>query len=241
MNDVFRGLGTASAGPAWAVLQQLLCGQVAVADHLANALRVDAYGCTTFGRTDAIDLFTAHPLVFSNAAQCLVSPQALAVLDDAGDGRTVGAFADLVDGVVARLWVVAATAPGATAEPAVAVARDDFMSQLRQHGQGDAVDHPGLSVGDWPRVLELGSAVLKAPPAPTVASSSQVWVMRAFSSGQSVAALYRMRVQAASNTRQAHERLALVVAPAQDLNEGGPLHPQLALSDPLPQPAPVSF
>jgi hypothetical protein len=237
-----RSVSTAAGNDTWAVLQQLLCGRVAAADHLANTLRVEAHGCTTFGRTDAIDLFSVQPLVFSSAAQCLLSPQALAVLDDSSDGRTVGAFADLVDGVITRLWVINATALGATAEPAVAVARDDFMSQLRQRCQGDATDHAGLQASAWPRILELGSAaldtlgVLQTPPA---ASSSQVWVMRAFSSGESVAGLYRLRVQAATLPRQAHDRLALAVARVQDQNDSAPLHPRLAVSDPLPEPAPV--
>lgn len=240
MKDI-ASANTVAGSDAWAVLQRLLCGRVAAADHLANTLRVEAYGCTTFGRTDAIDLFAVHPLVFSSDAQLLVSSQALAVLDDTSDGRTVGAFADLVDGVIARLWVISATALDATAEPAVAVARDDFMSQLRQRCQGDTTDHPDLQADDWPHVLELGSAALNALQAPSAASSSQVWVMRAFSSGGSVAALYRLRVQTAMLPRQAHDRLALAVARVQDQNNSAPQQPRLALSDPLPEPAPVSL
>ena len=236
-------VSTVAASDAWAVLQRLLCGQAAAADDLANALRVDAYGCTTFGRTDALDLFAACPLVLSSEAQVLVSPQAIAVLDEQADGRTVGAFADLVDGVIARLWVVAATGTGATAEPAVPVARDDFMSQLRQRCQGDATDHPDLHAGAWPHVVELGSAALGALKTPPAASSSQVWVMRAFSSGPSVAALVRLRVQAATLPRQAHDRLALVVARVrgQEQDQGVRVHQRLAVSDPLPEPAPVLF
>ena len=234
---------TVAGSDAWAMLQQLLSGQAAAADDLANALRVDAYGCTTFGRTDALDLFAGSPLVFSNAAQVLVSPQAIAVIDDTADGRTVGALADLIDDVIARLWVIAATAAGATAEPAVPVARDDFMSQLRQRCQGDAAEHPDLQTGAWPHVVEIGCAALGALQAPPAASSSQVWVMRAFSSGSSVAARYRLRVQAAALPRQAHDRLALAVAhvQGQGQGQGGRLHQRLAVSDLLPDPAPVPF
>ena len=232
---------TVAGSDAWAVLQRLLRGRVAAADHLANTLRVEAYGCTTFGRTDAIDLFAVHPLVFSSDAQLLLSSQTLAVLDDTSDGRTVGAVADLVDGVIARLWVISATAHDATAEPAVAVARDDFLSQLRQRCQGEAIDHPELQAHDWPDVVELGSTALDALQAPSAASSSQVWVMRAFSSGGSVAALYRLRVQTAKLPRQAHHRLALAVAHVEDQNNGAPLRPRLAMSDPLPESAPVSL
>ena len=259
LKEAAHGTATTAGTDPWAVLQLLLCGRVAAADHLANALRVEAHGHTTFGRTDAIDLFMAHPLVFSSAAQRWMSPQALAVLDETTDGRTVGAFAELANGVIARLWVIGATAPDAVTEPAVAVARDDFMSQLRQRCQGEAADHPALHAKHWPRVVEMGNAVLETPlpltkpfaEPLTAASSSQAWVMRAFSSGDAVVALYRLRMQANTLPRQAHDRLVLAVALAlpaarsaalaQDANPSAPPHPRLALSDPLPEPAPVAF
>ena len=230
---------TAPGADAWAALQRLLRGQAAAADCLANAIRVEAYGHTAFGRTDALDLFAAQPLALSNAAQVLVTPETIAVIDDAADGRAVGILADRVEGVIARLWVVAATAADATAEPAVAVARDDFLSQLRQRCQGDASDHPQLEAGAWPHVVELGCAALDAMQAPAAASSSQVWVMRAFSSGESVAALYRLRVQAVTLPRQAHHKLALAIASVQA--DGVRVHHRLALSDPIPEPPQVSF
>ena len=85
----------------------------------------------------------------------------------------------------------------------------------------------------WPKDLQT-------PPA---ASSSQVWVMRAFSSGESVAALSRLRVQAATLPRQAHDRLPLAVAHAQGQGhrQDARVHQRLAVSNPLPEPAPVSF
>ena len=160
-----------------------------------------------------------------------------------------------------------ATAPDAVAEPAVAVARDDFMSQLRQRCQGEAADHPALQAEHWPRVVELGNAVLETPLPLTkplaeplaAASSSQTWVMRAFSSGDCVDALCRLRMQANTLPPQAHDRLALAVALAlpaalpaarpaarpaahpQDQNQSAPPQPRLALSDPLPEAAPVAL
>ncbi len=236
----------AAGTDAWAVLQRLLCGQASAAPYLANALRVDAYGCTTFGRTDAVDLFAAYPLEFSSQARVLLSPHAMAVVDDMADGRTVGAFADLVDGVIVRVWVVAGTdaaAADAILEPAVPVARDDFMSQLRQQCHGDAIDHPDLTAGAWPRVVELCNAVLGELPSACAASSSQGWVMRAFSSGPSVVALVRWRLHAAGLPRRAHYRIALAIADGKDLDRehDAPAFSRLALSDALLEPAPVSF
>jgi hypothetical protein len=240
--------GPAARTDAWAVLQQLMRGQAAAAAHLANTLRVEAHGCTTFGRTDAIDSFAARPLAFSNAAQVLLSRQDLAVIDDTADGRSIGAYADLVDGVIARLWVVGVTHVDAAPEPAVAVARDDFMSQLRQRCQGDAADHVELRAGDWPRVVAMADVALNAVQTlqqSPAASSSQVWVMRAFSSGDRLAALLRLRVQTATLPRTAHERLALAVAHVNALesNPDQNAHPQqrLAMSDSLPNRAPVTF
>ena len=228
---------------SWAVLQQLLCGRPAAADHLSNALRVEAHGHTTFGRTDALDLFALHPLALSSAAQVLVSPRAIAEIDDTADGRTIGAFADLVNVVISRLWVVTATAAGAMAEPAVAMARDDFMSQLRQHCHGDAADHPGLDAGDWGHVTDLGITALGALHLPPAASSSQAWVMRAFGDGGSVAARYRLRVHTATLPRHAHDRLVLgnTRVRGQSAQAGAGIQQRLAVSEPLPDPAPVSF
>ena len=230
---------TLAASDVFAALQQLLRGQPAAADHLANALRVEAYGRTTFGCTDALDLFAVHPLVLSSAAELLVSDRAMAVIEDTADGPTVGVLADLVDDVIERVWVVAETAADASPEPAVPVARDDFMSQLRERCQGDPIDHSALEASTWPHVVELGNAALSSVQGPAPASSSQVWVMRAFSSGGSVAALYRLRVQAPGVPRQAHHRLALAMT---RVGAGGArVREAPAVSDPLPEPAPVSF
>ena len=145
-----------------AVLGHLLRGHATAGAAVANTLRVDAFGLASFGRTDALDLFAAHPLVLSATPHVLVSPQALVVLDETPDGRCIGAFADLADGVIARLWVVAPTAADAHCEAAVPVASDDFLSQLRVPCVGDAADHPGLQAAAWPHVLSLGRDAIAA-------------------------------------------------------------------------------
>ena len=164
------------------------------------------------------------------------------MLDETPDGRCVGVFADLADGVIARLWVVAATAADAHCEAAVPVARDDFLSQLRLPCQGDAVDHPGLEAAAWPDVLSLGTEALVAAGERPAASSGQAVVMRAFSvggPGGMIAALYSLRLQEHTAPRRAHRRLALASA-RRDV-KGTLVHSSLALSDPLPEPAPVFF
>ena len=244
-----------------AVLRALLVGQATAADAVANTLRVEAFGHTTFGRTDALDLFATHPLTLSATPHLLLSAQALAVLDETDEGRCVGVFADLAAGVITRLWVVASTAADAQPEAAVPVARDDFLSQLRVPCVGDAADHPGLAAEFWPDLLLLGSAALKAAAVVAVApaalastnaladpaaagmtpaaSSSQAVVMRAFSVGGQAAALYSLRVQQHTVPRRAHQRLALATARRE--GEASVVHSRLAVSDPLPEPAPVFF
>ena len=227
------------------VLGALLRGQASAGGALANTLRADAFGLTAFGRTDALDLFASHPLVLSATPHVLAAAHALAVLDETPAGRCIGVFADLADGVISRVWVVAATAADAHAEAAVPVARDDFLSQLRVHCHGDAVDHPGLEAAAWPDVLSLGIAALAGPtdsadPAdPPAASSSHAVVVRAFGSGGRVAALYSLRVLENSAPRRAHFRLALAIA-RRDAT-GQRVHSQMAVSDVLPEPAPVFF
>ena len=228
-----------------AVLGHLLRGHATAGAAVANTLRVDSFGLATFGRTDALDLFSTHPLVLSAAPHVLLSPQALVVLDETPDGRCIGAFADLAEGVIARLWVVAPTAADAHCEAAVPVASDDFLSQLRVPCVGDAADHPGLQAAAWPHVLSLGGDALAAAGPPQAASSSQAVVMRALGSGGSdgsdglIAALYSLRLQEHSAPRRAHRRLALATARCDAA--GALVHSRLAISDPLPVPRAVFF
>ena len=242
------------------VLAHLLRGHATAGADVANTLRVDAFGLASFGRTDALDLFSTHPLVVSATPHVLVSPQALVVLDETPDGRCIGAFADLADGVIARLWVVAPTAADAHCEAAVPVASDDFLSQLRVPCVGDAADHPNLQAAAWPHVLSLGRDAIAAIGPPQAASSSQAVVIRAVGnvgSGNSggsdgsggsrvsggadglIAALYSLRLQEHGVPRRAHRRLALATARCDAA--GALVHSRLALSDPLPVPAAVFF
>lgn len=237
-----------------AVLGHLLRGHATAGAAVANTLRVEAFGLASFGRTDALDLFSTHPLILSASPHVLWSPQALVVLDETPDGRCIGAFADLADGVIARLWVVAPTAADAHCEAAVPVASDDFLSQLRVPCVGDAADHPGLQAAAWPHVLSLGGAVIAAAGPPQAASSSQAVVMRAVGNYDSdgsdgsggsggsaglIAALYSLRLQEHSAPRRAHRRLALATARCDAA--GALVHSRLAISDPLPVPAAVFF
>ena len=231
-----------------AVLGHLLRGHASAGAAVANTLRVDAFGLATFGRTDALDLFSTHPLVLSAAPHVLLSPQALVVLDETPDGRCIGAFADLAEGVIARVWVVAPTAADAHCEAAVPVASDDFLSQLRVPCVGDAADHPGLQAAAWPHVLSLGGDAIAAAGPPPAASSSQALVMRAVGNDGSggsdgadglIGALYSLRLQEHSAPRRAHRRLALATARCDAA--GALVHSRLALSDPLPVPAAVFF
>ena len=116
-----------------------------------------AWGFEVFGRTDALDLFARYPLTLSPTPHVLAAPGAMMVMDVTPDGRPVAVFADVADGVIARLWAVGATAEDATVEPAVSVATDDFLSQDRTACAGDTIDHPTLDAAAWPQV-EAGAA-----------------------------------------------------------------------------------
>ena len=233
------------------VLGHLLRGHAAAGAAVANTLRVDAFGLATFGRTDALDLFATHPLVLSATPHVLWTPQALVVLDETADGRCIGVYADLAEGVIARVWVVAPTAADAHCEPAVPVAGDDFLSQLRVPCVGDAADHPGLPAAVWPHVLSLGGEAIATASAigpAQAASSSQAVVMRAMGAMHAVgddghdglfAALYSLRLQERGAPRRAHRRLALATARCDAA--GALVHSRLAISDPLPTPAAVFF
>ncbi|MFT7723622.1 MAG: hypothetical protein QM788_12480 [Roseateles sp.] len=222
-----------------AELGALLRGLPGAAAPLANTLTVQAWGHETFGRTDALDLFARHPLALSATPHVLAAPGALMVLDAGPDGRAIGVFADVADGVLARLWVAGPVAADAVAEPAVPVASDDFLSQDRSACTGDPQDHPGLDASAWPQVLAGAPAALLAVGEPAAASSSRAVVVRAFGSGDAFAALYTLRVLAPGVPRLAHRRWA--VAAGRIGADGALLHRRLAVSEPWPAPAPVLF
>ena len=222
-----------------AELAALLRGVPGSAAPLANTLRVQAMGHETFGRTDALDLFARHPLALSATPHVLAAPDALAVMDVTPEGRTVGVFADLADGVLARVWVAGPVADDAAAEAAVPVASDDFLTQDRTVCAGCSQDHPRLAALAWPQVQASAAEALQTVRDPVAASSSQAVVVRAFSSGDAFAALYTLRVQSASVPRHAHRRWALAVCRIGA--DGALLHRLLAVSEPWPVPAPVFF
>jgi len=222
-----------------AELAGLLRGVPGSAVPLANTLSVQAMGYEVFGRTDALDLFARHPLALSATPHVLTAPNALAVLDVTPEGHTVGVFADVVDGVLARVWVAGPVLDDAVAEAAVPVASDDFLTQQRTVCAGDAQDHPRLAALAWPQVQASAAEALQTVREPAAASSSQAVVVRAFSSGDAFAALYMLRVQSASVPRHAHRRWALAVCRIDA--DGALLHRRLAVSEPWPVPAPVFF
>ena len=244
------------------VLPLLLRGRAEAAGHIANTLRAEAHGVTCFGRTDVLDHFARHPVVLSATPHVLAGPDALALLDTDVDGATLGIFAELADGVIARVWMTGAVGgavggavagavsgaePGtgsgdARPEPAVPVASDDFMDQERVLCAGDARDHPHLATAAWPWVQAAGRDALAAAAEGPLASSSQAWVVRTFSSGDGFAALLALRVQAATGPgmpRGAHRRWA--VAAGRFGADGALLHRRLAVSAAWPAPAHVFF
>ena len=219
-------------------LAKLLRGTLASAAPVANTLSVQALGFETFGRTDARDLFSQHPVALSTTPHVLTASGALAVLDVTPDGRSIGVFADVVDGVLARIWVCGPVLSDAVAEPAVAVASDDFLNQDRLNVAGELRDHPLLDPQAWPQVQAgAGEALLDLEQ--SAAASSNAIVVRAFSCGGSFAALYTLRVLSPGVPRLAHRRLALAMGHAD--SSGALMHRRLAISDALPVPPPVSF
>lgn len=238
-------------GRLLAELSALLRGLPGSSAPLANPLCVHAWGFDTFGRTDALDLFSRHPLALSATPYVLTAPGALAVLDVTPDGRTVGVFADVVDGadgVLAHVWMAGPVADDAVTEPGVRVASDDFLTQDRTVCAGDPADHPTLNALAWPQVqTSAAEALLSAQigangpaSAPSgAASSGRALVVRAFSSGDAFVALYTLRVLSHGAPRLAHRRWALAACRIDA--EGGLLHRRLAVSEAWPVPAPVQF
>ncbi|MDN3919382.1 hypothetical protein [Roseateles violae] len=222
-----------------AELSGLLRGLPGSAAPLANALTVQAMGFQVFGRTDAVDLLARHPLALSPSPHVLSAPGALAVLDVTPEGRPVGVFADVMDGVLARLWVAGPVVDDAATEPGVPVASDDFLTQDRTHCAGDPIDFPSLDALAWPQVQACAAEALQTVAEPAAASSSRAVVVRAFSSGDGFAVLYALRVLSPEVPRVAHRRWAVAVGRIGA--DGALLHRRIAVSDAWPVPAHVFF
>ena len=222
-----------------AELSGLLRGIPGSTAPLANTLTVQAMGFETFGRTDALDLFARYPIAFSATPHVLTAPGALAAFDVMPDGRPIGVYADVVDGVIARLWVSGPVAEDAVTEPAVSVASDDFLTQDRAACAGDPNDHPWLNAQAWPEVLASAAHAMYSVNEQVAASSSNAVVVRAFSSGDAFAALYSLRMLSPGVPRLAHRRWVLAIGRIE--SDGALLHRRLAVSMPLPVPVPVLF
>lgn len=248
MSSTDINTNTSTTARLLAELSALLRGLPGSSAPLANTLCVHAWGFDTFGRTDALDLFARHPLMMSATPYVLTAPGALAVLDALPDGRTVGVFADVVDGVLARVWVAGPVADDAAAESGVPVASDDFLTQDRTVCAGDPADHPSLTALAWQQVQACAAEALlsgqvraegASSAGAAAASSSRALVVRAFSSGDAFVALYTLRLLSHGLPRLAHRRWALAAC---RIDADGVLqHRRLAVSDAWPVPAPIEF
>lgn len=161
--------------------------------------RLEGLGSAAYGEEAIINLFRRRPLDGLDATDIVASPGHVALF--AGDDALV---ADIHDEKILRIWRLGPGAP-VPAEPAIGVPFDTDLHQARRSVALRPEDHPELD----PVALETVRAVgyelahgrdAEEGPAPW---RTRLFVLRAFSSGHTAAALFAVHRLGSERTRTA--------------------------------------
>lgn len=149
---------------------------------LLGNCKLEWAGAEIYGEEAIAEAFRAAPLIVEEGSLFVDSAQQAAWFG----GESV-LFADLYDGRIARMWRIG---PGDTPrpEPAVSVAFDPDLRQLRGSVYARAGDHPLLNAAHFAAIHQTADEVL-APPPGTRQHRARAFLIRAFSSGDCGAAL----------------------------------------------------
>jgi hypothetical protein len=212
------------------IIRNLLSGRPDVASHLLAACRTQAYGAEAFGGVMACQMFARQPAPLSREPYVLATDQNLAIFDADAKGQEQAIFADLYDGHVGRLWRLGAGTTDSDAEPALAMAVDVMMSQLRAPVALSAGDHPRLDPAATAPLRQLAAAVATMNPQGDGAIvDGRAFVVRAFTQADRGAAL--LAVSQPGRTRQ------IYAAASFRFGAAGLTHSSI-IFDRAPQPAP---
>ena len=150
--------------------------------QLLGNCKLEWAGAEIYGEEAIAEAFRAAPLTAEEGSLFVDSAQQAAWFS--GESALI---ADLYDGRIARMWRIG---PGdtPTTEPAVSVAFDPDLRQLRGSIYGRAVDHPLLTAAHFAAIHQAADQIL-APLPGTRQHRARAFLIRAFSSGDCGAAL----------------------------------------------------
>ena len=200
---------------AFAALREIVVGRQPAGDALLQNCRLEGFGARVFGREPILDLFRRFPIALPEAVDPPESPRALLAIHQ---DRAV--FADLHDGRIARLWVLGPDRAGAP-EPEVCVPRDLDLTQFEGDAVFDPADHPDLASAGGAALARIARSLARGEgetgnDLPTF--SRRAFVIRAFSSGDQVAALIVLAgASDAARRKPVSFNAALVVKASADL------------------------
>ena len=160
----------------------LCAGRRPAGDGLLGNARLEWGRGEAYGEEAVLESFRASPV---DPGQGVLLAGATAAAWVGADGAL---FADLYDGRIGRLWRLGMGETPAP-EPAVAVAFDADLRQVRGDVSFRAEDHPDLAATARDAVTMAGEALLRVDHAPAL-HRARAFVVRAFSVGEATVALY---------------------------------------------------
>ena len=184
-------------------ISEVLAGRPEAAQALLGPCRTWAYGAEAFGGVMACEVFARQPSALSPDTHVVAAETAMAVFDVDPEGREQAVFADLYGGAIGRLWRLGDGETDSAAEPALFMASDHVMTQVRTDTAFAASDHPNLDAAAIPALFELTGLVAHTDRdggAPVV--EARAFVIRAFSEGDRAAALFFVEQALGADVRQ---------------------------------------
>lgn len=176
------------------MLRDLAAGQPAAAAHLLQTCRLEGAGLAAYGRAAALEQVAALGL---DLAEAVSGPRFAAGFTADGQGALL---ADLHDGRVGRLWLLAAGAPSTPAPLRVDVPADPDLSQ---GGPGGVrADPMAFLEPERGAVDAVVAAVLAAPPPDVGLRRPRPILLRLVVDGPRTAALFRLEGETADAVRR---------------------------------------
>jgi hypothetical protein len=122
---------------------------------LLHIVRLEAFGVESYGEEAVVEVFSRHPLKFSDELVIAEAPGHIAAFD--GANALIG---DLYGNNISRLWRLGGGQPF-EAEAGISVVFDPDLAQARGDVFFTASDHPALATDAADRAIDAGRAITR--------------------------------------------------------------------------------